>query len=60
MDFIARSAIEPDAETSRSMGGARSPGAGEVDLPSAGEAGRASGSIWGGGANKVEEFVPNE
>ena len=60
MDFIARSAIEPDPETSRSTGGARRPGAGVVDLPSTGEAGRGSGSIWSGGANKVEEFVPNE
>jgi hypothetical protein len=61
IDFIARRAIEPEPETSRSMGGARRPGAGVVDLPSAGEVGRGSGSIWSGGANKVcEGFVPKE
>ena len=61
IDFIARRAIEPEPETSRSMGGARRPEAGVLPLPLAGEAGRGSGSIRIGGANKVcEGFVPNE
>jgi hypothetical protein len=61
MDLIARRAMEPEPETSRSTGGARRPGAGVVDRPSIGEAGRCSGSMWSWGDSKVcEEFVPNE